>query len=147
MTSFSEETPQEDSEVWVSLTTYDSLGDTISENHMDELHFKMNSETVFKSLRDAIKGMVRGQTKMLELKCNQTFGNYLPEKIMHINKDMIPDSSTLKEGMTIAHKPKELQVEQYGRIIKISKETITIDNNHPLAGQRLSYKVTLKDFK
>lgn len=127
------------------MTAYDNKGNTVSNECGESLHFTIGTETVFQAIEDVIKKMRKGETKVIELSCKDTFGDHLPENIAHIKTEDLPDDFEPQEGMLVAHSEGQKE-ECYGEIVKVSKDMITVDSNHPLAGKRLSFKVTLDDF-
>ncbi|MCH1429390.1 MAG: hypothetical protein GWP59_01095 [Chlamydiales bacterium] len=139
------EFPKDSSEVWVRMTAYDNKGNTVSSECDELLHFTIGTKTVFPALENMIKNMRKGETKVIELSCKDTFGDHLPENIAYIKTEDLPNDFKPQEGMLVAHSVDQKK-ECYGEIVKVSKEMITVDSNHPLAGKRLSFKVTLDDF-
>ena len=78
------EFPNDSSKVWVRMTAYDNKGNTVSNECGESLHFTIGTETVFQAIEDVIKKMRKGETKVIELSCKDTFGDHLPENIAHI---------------------------------------------------------------
>ncbi len=116
-------------------TVFDS-----SEKHGQPLEFEMGSGQIIPGFEKAIAGMKKGQEKNITLKPSDAYGDPKPELIKTIPKTAIPTDKELKPGMLIGvGLPNGAQLP--AKITKVTKDLITIDLNHPLAGKVLNFKV------
>jgi peptidylprolyl isomerase len=91
---------------------------------------------------DSIVGMGAGETKTITVPPERGFGPRVPELIMDVSKDMLPQDFSPYVG-------KKLQAEQKdGSVLDVvitdmDETTVTIDANHPLAGETLTFSIQL----
>ena len=113
-----------------------------SKNHGKPFEFVIGSSQVIPGFEKAITGMEKGEEKDIHLKPSEAYGEPNPKLIQKVPKDKLPKDPEPKEGMVLALKmPDGTQVP--ATIIKVEKETVTIDLNHPLVGKSLNFKIKL----
>ena len=125
-----------------NYTLKDTTGKVIDASGDAPLAFLEGAGHIIPALEEQLKGMLIGQKKIVKLEAKDAYG--LPEEKMRMD---VPKAD-------LAH----LQIEEGGflqlqlqdsvkvvRIAKISEETVTLDGNHPLAGQALEFDVEMID--
>jgi peptidylprolyl isomerase len=110
------------------------------------LSFVIGQNGVFPSFEKAVVGMAPGETKTALVGCDEAYGPRREELVQTINRSALDEKIDPQVGMVIG-----IDIERDGQsqnvpamIIEINEELITIDYNHPLAGQDLQYKITLE---
>jgi peptidylprolyl isomerase len=110
------------------------------------LEFVVGKGKVIKGFDTALVGMDLGQTKTAVFKPSEAYGLKDRELLWTVPVDELPAGAELKPGTDLAFsRPDGSQVE--GRIDKIEDSLVTIDGNHPLAGQSLTFEIKLVDVK
>jgi len=115
--------------------------DSCGHNH-GPLELVLGDEDFFSPLEEAVVGMQVGEKKIFVIPAADAFGEYIEENVFTIKRSELPAEITPKVGM-------ELDVqgsddESYVvTITGIEGDTLTIDSNHPLAGQDLNYEIEL----
>ena len=97
---------------------------------------------VFPALENALKDMKERETKNLTLEPEEAFGPHIDELVMEVPKNAF----RTKENLNIGSKVKidsPTGKTYYGYIAEINEEIIILDLNHPLAGKRLEFSVTV----
>ena len=108
------------------------------------LEFEAGSGKVIKGFDDALIGMEKGQEKEIKLKPEEAYGQHNPQLMKKIPKEQLPKEPEAKVGMMLGlSTPDGQQVP--AKITEIGDNDITIDLNHPLAGQNLNFKVKVID--
>ncbi|MEN8140793.1 MAG: peptidylprolyl isomerase [Thermodesulfobacteriota bacterium] len=110
------------------------------------LQFVLGTGSVMPPFEEALMGMGEGEEKEIVIQPEEAFGPHQPELIQEIDRAKFGAKvDQLKEGMVI-----NLSVDQDGQphqvpalVTALGEETITVDYNHPLAGQVIRYKITL----
>ena len=117
-------------------TTFDSsLG-------RDPLEFTLGQAQVIPGLEKAIEGMAVGDTKLVEIPQDQAYGPRNPEALQTVDRAMVPDHIPTEPGTRL-----EVQTADGQRmpvvVSDVNEQTLTLDANHPLAGQDLTFDVEL----
>lgn len=108
----------------------------------DPLEFTVGSGQIIPGLDKAINGMAVGDKKVVEVSADEAYGPHNPEGIQSVPRAQVPDHIPLDPGT-------QLQVQTGdGRtlpvtVTDVTEETVTLDANHPLAGQDLTFEVEL----
>jgi peptidylprolyl isomerase len=106
----------------------------------DPLEFKIGEKTIIPKLEDSIVGMETGDTATVEIAADDAYGPHRPEAVQTVERTMIPEhidltigtqlQATAQNGQTIVLTVKEA-----------NDDTVTLDGNHPLAGEDLIFEV------
>tara|TARA_Y100000310_G_scaffold70474_1_gene66141 strand:- start:2805 stop:3335 length:531 start_codon:yes stop_codon:yes gene_type:complete len=110
----------------------------------DPLEFKVGEGQMIPGFDTAVIGMKIGQEKEIKLEPSEAYGDPNPALIQEVPRDDIPIEEELKPGTLLAVTvPNGNQVP--ATITEVTDETVTIDVNHPLAGQTLNFKIKVVD--
>ncbi len=107
------------------------------------LEFTLGSGQVIKGFDDGITGMSVGDHKTINIPVEEAYGLANEAMIFTLNRADIPDEIPLEVGMTLnMHEdgsPQPVPV-----IVRaLSDDSVTLDANHPLAGQDLTFEIEL----
>lgn len=112
-----------------------------SEEH-GPLTFTIGDDEVIPGLQDLVEGMEPGETKTGEVPPEAAYGVRNPDMVKEIKRDHLPEEMNPEVGAAL-----RLRLDNGQRVnafvARMTEETITIDVNHPLAGQTLTFEVTL----
>lgn len=119
-------------------TVFDSSKDR------DPLQFTLGKGQLIKGFEDAVMGMYVGETKTVTIPLDQAYGPRRDELMLKFEKAEIPQNIELSEGVVL-----HLENQQ-GRVIaaiitEVSENSVTLDANHPLAGEDLTFKIDLME--
>jgi peptidylprolyl isomerase len=106
------------------------------------LEFKIGANQVIPDFEKAIIGMKIGEKKTIHIKASDAYGNYDEKLIKKIPRSVIPEKMEVKKGMIVVLKTQ--QGMNLNSIVKeVTKDELTIDLNHPLAGKALNFELKL----
>ena len=106
------------------------------------LIFVIGARQVIPGFEKQVKGMKKGDEKEFKLKSEDAYGEKKEEMMKKVPKSSLPEGQEPQKGMMLALKSQDGR--QFpARITEVDKESITIDLNHPLAGQNLNFKVKI----
>jgi len=112
----------------------------------DPLQFVVGKGKVIKGFEKAVTGMQLGQTKTVTFKPNEAYGNSDPELLTTVARQDLPQRFKGEVGEEVSlTMPDGSPFE--GEITAIEGDQITVDGNHPLAGQSLTFEIKLASFK
>lgn len=106
------------------------------------LSFTIGKGKVLKGLEQGIIGMQPGQVKDLEISPEQGYGTRNEDMVMQLDRSKFPADIMLEKGRVVQYRSETQEVVNL-LIRDFDDNTITVDANHPLAGETLLYKVHL----
>lgn len=113
-----------------------------TEAHGEALEFVIGEGGLIPGFENAVDGMAPGETRTVTIASDEAFGAYDEELLLEVPRDQFPEGFELEMDQ-------ELELEQEDgetaivRIAGLSEESVTLDANHPLAGQDLTFEITL----
>ncbi len=94
------------------------------------------------SFERCLIGLCPGQRTSFTLKEQDAFGVVRPEQIVHMHRHEFSSDMQLSQGLVIAFtRPDGSQIP--GVIQEIIGDSVTVDFNHPLAGQTIHFEVEI----
>ena len=106
------------------------------------LEFTLGTGMVIAGFDAAVTGLEPGETVTKTIPMDEAYGAYNPEMVGDIEKANIPADFELEVGQRL-----EMQVPGKASmsvtITDINGEIVTLDGNHPLAGQDLTFELEL----
>ena len=118
-------------------TVFDS-----SLKHGQALEFTIGQNQVIPGFENSVIGMKKGEEKQIKIQSKEAYGEIKKELIQKIPKDQLPKEMDFKKGMVLGIKtPDGRQIPV--PIADVSKNDITLDLNHPLAGKNLNFKIKI----
>ncbi|MCJ7422204.1 FKBP-type peptidyl-prolyl cis-trans isomerase [Sphingomicrobium astaxanthinifaciens] len=101
---------------------------------------------IFPPIEAALTGMEEGEQKTVELACENGFGPRRPELIIDIPRANLPAEMAPQPGMGLqAQAPTGQPINLV--IIEVGDDSVKADGNHPLAGETLTFDITLREVK
>ena len=106
------------------------------------LELELGSGEVFPALERAIAGMREGETRNILLAAEEAFGPWREENLLVLPRTAFPPERKLRQGekLSLAFRDGE---ERVVFIRSIDEEQVTLDGNHALAGQELTFALRL----
>lgn len=106
----------------------------------DPLEFVVGSGQIIPGLDAAIPGLAVGDKKEVNVPCQEAYGPINPEMRQAIPREGIPDEVPLEIGIQLQMQSPEGQVLPV-TVVEMDEATVTLDANHPLAGQDLIFNI------
>jgi peptidylprolyl isomerase len=108
----------------------------------DPLQFTIGEGQVIPGLEQAVTGMSPGEAKTAEILAEQAYGPYQEDKVVKVSRDQFPPHLKLEIGTVL--RMRKAGGEKIRRIVTtVSKTSVTLDANHPLAGEDLTFDLQL----
>lgn len=130
--------------VWVHYTGRLKDGTVFDSSRIGQepLQFVIGTGTVIPGFERAVIGMRVGEKKTVQIPPEQAYGEYVEEFVKIVPRSQLNVDFELREGMSL-----ELHTDS-GRVIpitvtEVTDTTVTLDANHPLAGQTLFFEIEL----
>ena len=113
-----------------------------SRDRNEPLEFTIDDGNLIKGFNDSVKEMEVGVTKKISLGADEAYGKYIDEAIIEVKKTEFPPEMKFElKGFVQGQDDKQRPIQ--GQIVKIEEEKITLDMNHPLAGEDLNFEIEL----
>lgn len=110
----------------------------------DPLEFTIGEGEIIPGFEQAVVGMEPGETKTARISPEEAYGPHMDDMTLTVDRSQFPDDVEPETGQ-------QLQVQQPGGMVAIvtvsgvSESSVTLDANHPLAGQPLTFDIQLLD--
>jgi peptidylprolyl isomerase len=108
----------------------------------EPLEFTLGTGQVIPGFDAAVIGLSPGQSVVTTIQPDDAYGPANPEMIIEVERDRFPEDMEIEEGL-------ELQLSGGGqqflvRVVAIAADKVTLDGNHPLAGEALTFRIQLE---
>jgi peptidylprolyl isomerase len=107
----------------------------------DPIEFEVGSGTLISGFENAIVGMAPGETKTVTIAVDDAYGPRRDELILDVPKERVPPDLDAKVGddLVLERDGQQIRV----RVQEVNDEGMTLDANHPLAGENLTFEIEL----
>ncbi|HZI19188.1 MAG TPA: peptidylprolyl isomerase [Pyrinomonadaceae bacterium] len=106
------------------------------------LEFTVGGGEVIPGFDEAVRGMQVGETKTFEIEPGDAYGERREQLVQTVEREKMNLDFEPHEGMTLAMQlPDGNQIPV--SIARVTDTEVTLDANHPLAGERLIFDVEL----
>ncbi len=93
-------------------------------------------------IEEALVGMQDGEKKTVVIAVEDAFGEYDPENVFSIERSELPEDITPEVGLTLEVSGDDEELYMV-TMIEVTDEEVSLDTNHPLAGEELTYEFEL----
>jgi peptidylprolyl isomerase len=110
----------------------------------DPLQFELGTARLIPGFEEAVVGMSPGESKTVIIPPEKAYGRYREDRVFKIDKKDLPEEIAPAEGMTLevcASNGTMVPVQ----ITEIEGSTVTLDANHPLSEQTLTFEIKLSE--
>lgn len=106
------------------------------------LTFTIGEGKVLEPLEQGVIGMSVNEARDISIRPEQGYGVYNDELILQVDREAFPEDLKLVPGRTIQYQNRDGERANF-MVREVSGDRVTLDGNHPLAGQTLIYRVEL----
>lgn len=133
-------TISKDSVVSIEYTLTDDQKEVLdSSDGMGPLEYLHGHSNLIPGLEKELEGKKAGDAFKVSIKPEEAYGVYHDELVVQVDKNQFPDDAEIEVGMQFeAGGPNGSQVVT---VTKVEDDKITVDANHPLAGENLHFDV------
>ncbi|EJG1802940.1 TPA: FKBP-type peptidyl-prolyl cis-trans isomerase [Vibrio parahaemolyticus] len=104
--------------------------------------FVMGDGSLSENFEQCLVGLQSGEKKAIELKAKDAFGMPNPDHIHHMERTKFVGEAEVEVGTIMAFSgPDGMEIP--GIITEIAGDSVTVDFNHPLAGQDVTFEVEI----
>lgn len=132
--------------VTIAYTATLENGELIDKSQEDKpITLSIGGGKLFKAVEASLFGMEPGETRRINVQPEDAYGHHLQELVQDVPFAGFKRKNELETGMILT-----LTMQKDGEdhkipatVVSVGDETVTVDYNHPLAGQVIVYTVTL----
>ncbi len=107
----------------------------------DPIEFVIGEGSVIPGFENAVTAMDVAETKIITIPSAEAYGEAREDMIGQIPRADLPDDMEPEIGLILQMESPERSIPV--RIVDLTEEMVTLDANHPLAGQDLIFELTL----
>lgn len=136
-----------DTVVTIAYTLRNAEGTVIdsSEEH-GSISYLHGHQNIVPGLENALAGKTVGEAVNAEVEPSEGYGERRDDLVFSVPRDRMPPDEELSEGMQFRAQVAEGQ-DLVVTLVDIKDEEITLDGNHPLAGEKLVFDVEVEDIR
>lgn len=108
------------------------------------LQFTLGKQQLIPGFELAVIDMEVGETKKITIPAKEAYGEHLEDSVVEVTRSKLPDNLEPQIGQRLEVQDKDgnpLTV----TITNLTKNTVTLDANHQLAGKDLTFEITLTE--
>jgi len=106
------------------------------------ISFELGKAQVIPGFEQAVEGMAPGESKQVTIEPEQAYGDRRDDLVFTLPRDQFPGDIELQEGLRVTGTTQQgQQIEM--TVVRFDDESVTLDANHPLAGQSLVFDIEL----
>lgn len=136
------DTVQKDVVVSMEYTLHVDQEEIDSSKGQDPLQFLVGHGNIISGLEREMIGMKVGESKDVVIAPADAYGEFDEEAFMNVPRGEFPKDMPVEEGLELTVKDDAGQT-RYARIDAVEGETVTLNFNHPLAGDELHFNVKI----
>jgi len=117
----------------------DKLGTLLSSTYNQDVLTDLETDKgILRGLTEALQDLKTGQSKRISLSAEEAYGYYRPELQLEVSRHDLPQYSRLQLG-DVVKLPSE--GDRLYRVVQATQSKLTLDANHPFAGQDLVFDI------
>jgi peptidylprolyl isomerase len=107
------------------------------------LSFTLGNASVIDGFRDAVTGMKANEEKTVTIPYDKAYGPYNSSLVRLVPRMGALENKTFIIGQTYTIRRTTDNAVSMVKILNVTRDTLTWDENNPLAGQNLTYRIQL----
>lgn len=104
--------------------------------------FTLGDDEVIPGFEDAVSGMDAGESTSVTLPPEEAYGPRDDERVFTIQRDELPEEIDPQVGDRLQVQDRQGQTFPV-TVADVADSTVTLDANHPLAGEELTFEIEL----
>jgi len=113
-----------------------------SSDGRDPLEFALGGGQVIPGFDTAVDGMAVGENKSVTIQPEEAYGEHHDQLVQQVPRSSLPEDMEPAVGMQLQSQGPDGQVMNLV-VTEVEDDSITVDANHPLAGQALTFAIEL----
>jgi len=110
----------------------------------EPMDFTIGGDQLIPGFQNAVVGMTQGDKKIVNIKADKAYGPYQEQLVQEIARSNLPADLDVERGTRLSANDGQGNTIPV-TVVELKEDTITLDANHPLAGEDLTFEITLVD--
>jgi peptidylprolyl isomerase len=106
------------------------------------LRFIIGKDEVIAGFNTAVIGMFQGESKTVVISCMDAYGEHHDALVETVERSLLPAEVKVAAGIQLEITREDDSILKV-KVVKVTKKTVTLDANHPLAGKPLTFEIKL----
>ncbi|MCS6838830.1 MAG: peptidylprolyl isomerase [Bdellovibrionaceae bacterium] len=119
-------------------TLKNTEGLTLDSSEGESVSFLTGASQILPALEKELLGMLIGQRKTIQLSPLEAYGEHNPDLVIEVPREELSHIEIQEGTLLRVHGDEGGQVV---RVVEINQNRVTLDGNHPLAGQTLIFDI------
>jgi len=113
------------------------------EREFEPLTIRIGDDKVIAGLQEALLGMEEGETEIVRIPPERAYGEYREARVGEYDREAFEEMLGGREATVGV----DVETEEGlpGEVVDVGPETVTVDFNHELAGETLSFEIEIVD--
>ncbi|MCE3236280.1 MAG: peptidylprolyl isomerase [Vampirovibrio sp.] len=134
------DTVSRDTVVSMNYTLTDNAGNILDASQGEPLEYLQGHQNIIPGLEKELEGLKPGERKKVTVQPEEGYGRHNPELIFSLPLEQFGGQAP-QTGMVVQLQSPEGAM--MATIVKVENQQVTLDANHPLAGQVLNFDVEI----
>jgi FKBP-type peptidyl-prolyl cis-trans isomerase 2 len=113
-----------------------------SSRSREPLEFVIGEGNLIPGFEQAVVGMGPGENRVVNIPATEAYGQPQTELVRSIPRSDMPDHIELSQGLVLNAQSPDGKVLHF-TVVEFDEGTVTLDGNHPLAGEDLTFDIEL----
>ena len=119
----------------------DQVGKVISSTFNQDVITHIEGQTShLQGLIEGLQNLKKGEKRRIAISAPQAYGFYDPHLVVELPRRELSQGASLTTGQEVISDLKNGKTKVY-RVIQATRDSVTLDANHPLAGQDLVFEI------
>lgn len=128
-----------------TLTSKDGV-ELDSSKDREPLTYLHGTGSIIPGLEQALEGTEEGENVNVELEPDDAYGPVNEDLVQAVPKEAFEDVEKVEPGMQFQARGPDGSTQRI-TVVDVAEDSVTVDGNHPLAGQTLNFDVTVEDVR
>jgi peptidylprolyl isomerase len=108
----------------------------------EPLEFTIGAGQLIPGFEQAVTEMAVGESRTVTIPADDAYGPRYDELLQEVPRELIPETIELSEGLALQGQAPDGHPMRY-TVVAFTEEKVTLDGNHPLAGEDLVFELEL----
>lgn len=133
--------------VSIAYTLTDDSGEVIdSSSQGEDFHYLHGHQNIVPGLEKVLEGKRAGDSVDTTVAAADGYGDRNEDLVFQVPRSNMPEGEPIEVGMQFAAQDKDGN-QQVVTLVDIAESQVTLDANHPLAGESLHFAVTVNNVR
>jgi len=138
---------QDKTVVSIHYTLKSEEGDELdSSKDREPLTYLHGTGSIIPGLEQALEGTEEGENVNVVLEPDDAYGPVNDDLVQAVPREAFEDVEKVEPGMQFQARGPDGSTQRI-TVVDVAEDSVTVDGNHPLAGQTLNFDVTVEDVR